>query len=59
MKTVAVCQKNYGKLHVKANIGVSRMKSRTLAKFQQSVRTLKSCSSNLMFAVNMPSQHSF
>ena len=33
---------NCGKIHVKANIGVSRMKSRTLAKFQQCVRTIES-----------------
>ena len=55
MEAAAICHKSYGKIQVKATICVSRMKSRTLAKFQQSVRTLKSCSSNLMFAVNMPS----
>ena len=43
MTVVAICRKNYGKIHVKANIGVSRMKSRTLANFQQCVRTIKSC----------------
>ena len=43
MTAVAICRKNYGKIHVKANIAVLRMKSRTLAKFQQCVRTLKSC----------------
>ena len=34
--------KNYGKIHVKATICVSRIKFRTLAKFQQCVRTIKS-----------------
>ena len=35
--------RNSGKIHVKATICVSRMKLRTLAKFQQCVRTIKSC----------------
>ena len=36
-----LCQKNYYKIRVKATICVSRMKLRTLVKFQQFVRTIK------------------
>ena len=55
MEAEAICHKSYGKVHVKSTICVSRMKSRTLAKFQQSVRT----SQILFIKFDVRSKHAF